>query len=39
MAYNRKYGSSEALKDLLGMRFETLNPSEENMANAVKFFQ
>lgn len=21
------------------MRFETLNPNEENMANAVKFFQ
>ena len=39
MAYNRRYGEAEALKDLLGMRFETLNPGQENMANAVVFFQ
>lgn len=39
MAYNRRYGEAEALKDLLGMRYETLNPNPENMANAVAFFQ
>ncbi len=39
MAYNRRYGEAEALKDLLGMRYETLNPNQENMANAVAFFQ
>jgi hypothetical protein len=39
MAYNRRYGEAEAMKDLLGMRYETLNPNQENMANAVIFFQ
>lgn len=39
MAYNRKYGEAEALKDLLGMRYETLNPRPENIANAIAFFQ
>lgn len=39
MAYNRRYGEAEVLKDLLGMRFETLNPNPENMANAVSFFE